>query len=220
MNEEAALLATICAQRHDDRPRLVYADWLDDQGRCEQARFIRAQIAGEALDWLPFREPCIDWLVPFTSVLAGLPRPHVTYERGLVAGARVRAPRFLRLAHDLFRAWPLRAVQITELTGPGLYALWQLPELLQLETLDLSNNRLTADDLAGLAWCPFVCELRELILNHNPLVGQGFSLLRSCSTLPKLARLHLIGTGSDPHPLPDWLRQLSNLPALHTVIVD
>jgi uncharacterized protein (TIGR02996 family) len=45
MPDEAAFLAAIAADLADDAPRLVYADWLDEQGRCEQAEFIRVSIA-------------------------------------------------------------------------------------------------------------------------------------------------------------------------------
>lgn len=45
--DEAAFLRTICAYPHDDRPRLVYSDWLDERqqpGDNERAEFIRLQI--------------------------------------------------------------------------------------------------------------------------------------------------------------------------------
>lgn len=38
---ERALLAAILAAPGDDTPRLVYADWLDEHGRSEQAAIIR-----------------------------------------------------------------------------------------------------------------------------------------------------------------------------------
>ncbi|OWK40567.1 TIGR02996 domain-containing protein [Fimbriiglobus ruber] len=41
---ERAFLAAIAANRADDLPRLVYADWLEEQGRAARARFIRLQI--------------------------------------------------------------------------------------------------------------------------------------------------------------------------------
>jgi uncharacterized protein (TIGR02996 family) len=48
MNEEAALLRAICEHPDDDTPRLVFADWLDEQGGAVNAAWaagIRAQIA-------------------------------------------------------------------------------------------------------------------------------------------------------------------------------
>src|SRR5207248_1002882 len=43
MSDEKALLAAIWAEPHDDTPRLVYADWLDENGQSERAEFIRLQ---------------------------------------------------------------------------------------------------------------------------------------------------------------------------------
>lgn len=43
-DDDAAFLRTIIANREDDVPRLVYADYLDEQGREERAEFIRLQI--------------------------------------------------------------------------------------------------------------------------------------------------------------------------------
>jgi uncharacterized protein (TIGR02996 family) len=40
---EAGLLADICEHAADDTARLVYADWLEENGRPERAEFIRVQ---------------------------------------------------------------------------------------------------------------------------------------------------------------------------------
>lgn len=40
---ERGLLDAIIAEPDDDTPRLIYADWLDENGRGERAEFIRAQ---------------------------------------------------------------------------------------------------------------------------------------------------------------------------------
>lgn len=51
MTDEQALLAAIWDRPHDDLPRLVYADWLDDTGRDPaRAEFIRVQCEQATLD--------------------------------------------------------------------------------------------------------------------------------------------------------------------------
>jgi len=50
MSDGPALLAAILAQPEDDTPRLVYADWLDEQGEAERGEFIRVQVAIAAMD--------------------------------------------------------------------------------------------------------------------------------------------------------------------------
>ncbi len=44
MIDEQALLSTINADPDDDRPRLVYADWLEEHGQRDRGRLIRVQI--------------------------------------------------------------------------------------------------------------------------------------------------------------------------------
>lgn len=44
MPEESSFLRTICDRPDDDLPRLVYCDWLDENGQPERAEFIRIQI--------------------------------------------------------------------------------------------------------------------------------------------------------------------------------
>src|SRR5262245_28195364 len=46
MSDEKALLAVIWEHPHEDTPRLMYADWLDEQGdpaKADRAEFIRVQ---------------------------------------------------------------------------------------------------------------------------------------------------------------------------------
>lgn len=52
--ERDALLAAVLANPDDDLPRLVFADWLDENGDPDEARFIRSQIALATLpEWDP-----------------------------------------------------------------------------------------------------------------------------------------------------------------------
>lgn len=44
MSDEAAFLAAILAEPADDTVRLVYADWLQENGQPERAEFIRVQV--------------------------------------------------------------------------------------------------------------------------------------------------------------------------------
>src|SRR5262245_46948004 len=44
MTERDALLRAVCDNPDDDTPRLVFADWLQENGEEERAEFIRLQI--------------------------------------------------------------------------------------------------------------------------------------------------------------------------------
>lgn len=50
MDEGPALLASICAKPAEDTPRLVYADWLQENGQEARAEFIRVQVKLALLD--------------------------------------------------------------------------------------------------------------------------------------------------------------------------
>src|SRR5689334_1607117 len=48
--EDAALWRAVVAAPHDDAPRLVLADWLDENGRPDRAEFVRLQCRLARLD--------------------------------------------------------------------------------------------------------------------------------------------------------------------------
>src|SRR4051812_17110474 len=45
-----ALFEAIRESPDDDAPRLIYADWLDDQGESDRAEFVRVQCEQSRLD--------------------------------------------------------------------------------------------------------------------------------------------------------------------------
>jgi uncharacterized protein (TIGR02996 family) len=49
MTDQDALLRSVLPNPDDDAPRLVYADWLEERGRAEDAEFIRVQIEFDRL---------------------------------------------------------------------------------------------------------------------------------------------------------------------------
>jgi uncharacterized protein (TIGR02996 family) len=49
MTHDQAFLQAICEAPEDDTPRLVYADWLEENGQPERAQFIRVQCERERL---------------------------------------------------------------------------------------------------------------------------------------------------------------------------
>lgn len=67
MTDRAAMIAAVLANPDDDTPRLVFADWCDDNGEPERAEFLRVQVelarTGEASCWteeMPFGTQCTD----------------------------------------------------------------------------------------------------------------------------------------------------------------
>ena len=44
MTDRTALIASILGNPQEDTPRLVYADWMEEQGEVERAEFVRCQV--------------------------------------------------------------------------------------------------------------------------------------------------------------------------------
>src|SRR3712207_3150772 len=128
MTENDALLRAILDSPEDDAPRLVYADWLEEQGDPERAEFIRLQVALAALQ--PADPGAAELRRRCNELLAGpgrrgrwaprLPRGvgHPEFRRGFVEEVRCRAEDFLRHADRLFALLPLRHLNVGE-TGPS-----------------------------------------------------------------------------------------------------
>ena len=55
MNHDEAFLQEILADPDSDVPRLIYADYLEEQGGADRAEFIRAQCERAKLDELDER---------------------------------------------------------------------------------------------------------------------------------------------------------------------
>jgi len=61
MSDEKALLAAIWKHPHEDTARLVFADWLQENGHPERAEFIRVQCELARLDeWDEGRRPALE----------------------------------------------------------------------------------------------------------------------------------------------------------------
>ncbi|HVL11029.1 MAG TPA: TIGR02996 domain-containing protein [Gemmata sp.] len=59
MSDHDALLAAICAEPDDDTPRLVFADWLEENDQVDRAAFVRAQVElARTPPWEPFAAFC------------------------------------------------------------------------------------------------------------------------------------------------------------------
>lgn len=63
---EAGFLHAITANRRDDTARLVYADWLDEQGERDRASYLRLQVELVRTWW--YDNPCTDLFARFTDL--------------------------------------------------------------------------------------------------------------------------------------------------------
>ncbi len=152
-NDGAALFRAICEQPAEDTPRLVYADWLDENSQPDRAEFIRLQC--EAWNLCP-AYPMLTEARTRASVLQRqfgdqwyeeLPIiPGVQwgalFVRGFVDAAEILALDDLpRAINGLFAAVPLRYLTVTSLRRRQLRQLLTCPFLVRLVSLRLPGTQ-------------------------------------------------------------------------------
>src|SRR5262245_14221810 len=127
MSDEKALLAAIWDQPHEDTPRLVYADWLDEQGdpaKAARAEFIRMQceLARDPWDDSPRRTELSEREKELLKLHAKAWRKELpagvqkmAFRRGFVDPKRMRLPgaKFLQKKPTEFAGAPVWNVSLT-----------------------------------------------------------------------------------------------------------
>lgn len=154
MSDRDALLAAIRAQPDEDTPRLMFADWLQENGENERAEFIRTQVElARTPPWEPFAVRC-RWrqpaIVSAQRFLSELPRTNQQvvcwseepFRRGFGWAIDVRyAGMWTEHAEPLFRCEPI-----------GKVSFWAA----------------TLDDWRELASSEWVKQFRDLVFHLNP----------------------------------------------------
>lgn len=72
--EERGLLGDVIANPDDDAPRLIYADWLEDNGRAWRGELIRLQVAIHRRDPAYHLDESKSWRIHDSSVYEGVRR--------------------------------------------------------------------------------------------------------------------------------------------------
>ncbi|QJW93411.1 TIGR02996 domain-containing protein [Frigoriglobus tundricola] len=211
-DEQAALLVAIVANPDDDTPRLVYADWLQEHGDEEQARFIRDSIA---LEWLEDYEDDkrqtiamrldkiehrngLRWLNA-----VGVRATDVAYDRGMVEGVVYNgASAFWEDAAVLFTRAPIRDLTIHNMIASDLDPDWldvmaDVSHFARLRVLRLSNSGwpVTSSGWERFITSPHLANLEELSVRSAGLTDNDMALFDRCEHLVNLEELYLAGNG-------------------------
>jgi uncharacterized protein (TIGR02996 family) len=187
MTDGDALLAAILAAPDEDTPRLVYADWLDENGDPDRAEFIRAQVelARAPALGLRLREVVLlaahgeRWLAPLRENGGPLAHPaaHGQFRRGFVEVVWAPAGWVVTRDENLFAGAPVRELRLTETTPDNFREVLAWPHLLRLHGLDLSDRRLGDAAAAALVGSPYAHALRVLRLRGCGISDAGARLL-------------------------------------------
>src|SRR5262245_26127460 len=201
MSSHEGFLQAILDDPEDDARRLVYADWLDENGDPERAELIRVQCElargvedGERLVALKTHERALcrangeRWLGPLWSDIT------TRFERGtaclLLTLSEFHSKKVQRAAPE----WFVRGgVQELSLHGPTrlLSAAAASPLLARLHTLSLVCATVHDENAKQLAASPHVSNLRSLAMKGNHLGEEGLAALTSSPCLSRLTSLCL-----------------------------
>lgn len=203
--DEQPFLDAILARYHDDGPRLVYADWLEETGEpldLARAELIRVQIALARLpdDHVRLAELAnrqtellqqhrATWTAHFVEIGAG-----VEFRRGIPDAVSIDAATFIERGSKLFQRGPVRRVRLED-AARVMPALIQCPYLASVDELDLSVNDLGNGGLNLLLRSPHIGSIRVLELGLNGIDDDGIALLAGASTLCGLQELSLNDNG-------------------------
>jgi uncharacterized protein (TIGR02996 family) len=186
MTDGEALFAAILAEPDEDTPRLVYADWLDENDWPERAEFVRVQVeqTHSPTDALRARERTLlarheeEWLAPLRA--PGQPLDGGAgsrFRRGFVEVVWMSARSFIDKAAGLFAQAPVRELRVTLATPDDFRRLMSTPRLTRLRGLDLSDRRLGDVVVSELLRSQFSTSLRELRLRGCAITDHGARML-------------------------------------------
>ncbi len=215
--DELAFLSRIREQPADDGPRLIFADWLDEQGDS-RGQFIRVQCA---LARLPADDPRRGDLENREQALLQAHKPswsarlaglacEWTYRRGLVEAVSINASAFLERGAELFRHGPIRRVRFIE-AGRCLAQLVESPLLGKIREIDLCGSYLGNGGINLLARARQLTRLEVLHLGFNELTDQG---LRALAEIPHLANVRELYLNDNKQLGTPGIRALADSPYL------
>jgi uncharacterized protein (TIGR02996 family) len=208
MTDGSAILRAILDNPDDDAPRLIYADWLDENGDADRAAFIRAQIK---LARLPQDDPDRDRVVQTERTLwkanrdawkAWVPKwAHVDrFHRGFLEEVRCDAEDFIAHSDEIRSRTPLIGAR---LDGQGLIAV----AVFRSRTLEGLRRLTVSFAMRGQEWqqfadCPYLEKLVELDLTSNGGGNWMIHALVNATAVPALRSLKLKWCGlGDSHAI-------------------
>lgn len=205
MTEADALCRAVVSNPDDDTPRLIFADWLEEQGQPERAAFIRAQIeAARAEPWSPAAREAEARAAQLLKHGQSEWRPdwannaQVGYRRGFIERVAIEPHIFRQVATQLFEQCPVRTLAFTRPWtledaefSTSLLPVFENPLLRHLTRLELVRVDLAPEEQYALSACPHLADLRELALSENPLSVDWLAEMLAGPAFPCLTALEL-----------------------------
>jgi uncharacterized protein (TIGR02996 family) len=196
-NPARGFLEDITAHPEDDTPRLIFADWLEEQGDSAHAEFIRVQIERARLPKWDARQTRLllrehellkqqgqKWKEELPSI-QGIRWEH--FRRGFVATATFTDFAVLRAnAKACWSAAPIEAISVWR--HPQSKPIAQIAPIAGLRELSLVGGSIGRRDIDRIADAPLLSKLRSLHL-FSSMEAEGFRRLITSSHLGNLTVL-------------------------------
>ncbi len=189
-------IAAIIANPHEDAARLVFADYLEEQGD-PRGELIRLQFQLADIDkWDPKRRKLrsrelklLRQYGHFGSVPTFV--KVIGTRGGFIDKVEVSVAKFLKLQDEIFANSPVRSV-VLRYTSAKFDDLQKSEHLEQLSSLKLLNTRARESQLEGLFACGRLRNLRSLLIDESELPQQIGRLIANQPSFRKLESLSLI----------------------------
>lgn len=201
--EAQGFLDAILDEPDNDDHRLIFADWLDENGSPQRAEFIRIQIERASLPWWDARQ--IRLRLREEELLeshAESWKMHLPTNKGVMWGNFRRGfvgevgfadlSTFFTTAGECWTSTPLESATIQGMRGRELLDKFEpIPELRELTFLSGLFNH---NQIRGLANASLLSTLRSLTVSRCPLGSEGFSILTTSPHLDSLKALRVPGS--------------------------
>lgn len=199
MDEGHALFQTILESPDDDAPRLIYSDWLEEQGQPERAQFIRVQIAAART---PTYSPAYRKLEAkarrlyqkaWGETLRGKVM-HCELSRGFIHRVTMYSKRFVMDGDDLFATEPIQEVKFADFSSTRgnvpIDTLATCDHLKRLRAVTFVGSILDGRVLWALFSGQQLNHIEALAL-ENVRFDQGYPSVLDRGRLPHLRELHV-----------------------------
>lgn len=207
MNHEQAFLQDILAHPDDDAPRLIFADWLEEQGDANsvaRAEFVRVQCA-LAAGKLPEQQQAElerreqqlldewdkEWVRPIRRLVY-----EWHFHRGFIDDVAMAPRKFFTYASRLFRRAPIQHLTLPPNSPPltgNMVVLANNEHLRGLRSLNLSYHALRSQDVRAFVVSEHLTGLASLNLSHNRIGDAGIRALAGAPLLGQVGYLSLRG---------------------------
>jgi uncharacterized protein (TIGR02996 family) len=174
MTNERALLAAIIANPDDDTVRLVYADFLEENGEAERAEFIRLQVELARGVKKPAQRKALErrergllaknksrWVAPLAKALGSGRWLGWNFRRGFVERFEIPGKTAVSRGGKVAALTPVRELTVTPATTAQVVSLCKQSWLANLTHLYLPRIQVNDAAVKALTASPYLRRLRD-----------------------------------------------------------